>query len=64
MKTRSLLKDWQLREESLSCGVEQAALIADKVDGWMSVLKVPCDVHMALEACGRIEDPLIGDNTV
>lgn len=63
MKTRSLLKDWQLREEPLSCGVEQAALIADKADGWMSVLKVPCDVHMALEACGRIEDPLIGDNT-
>ena len=62
MKTISLLKDWLLREEPLSCGVEQAALVAGKTDGWMTVSKVPCDVHMALQACGKIDDPLVGDN--
>ena len=62
MKTRSLLKDWQLREEPLSCGIAQAHLVAEKIDGWMPVPAVPCDVHMALEACGRIGDPLVGKN--
>lgn len=62
MKTKSLLKDWLLREEPLSCGMEQAALVAQKTDGWMTVPKVPCDVHMALHNCGRIGDPLVGDN--
>ena len=63
MKTRSLLENWQLREEPLTCGMEQASLVAEKTEGWMTAPKVPCDVHMALEACGRIDDPLVGDNT-
>ena len=62
MKTKSLLKNWLLREEPLTCGMDQAASVAKKTDGWMTVSKVPCDVHMALQACGKIGDPLVGDN--
>ena len=62
MKTKTLLKDWFLREEPLSWGVEQARQVAEKTDGWITVPKVPCDVHMALERCGRMGDPLVGDN--
>ena len=63
MKTKSLLRNWQLREESLFCGPEQAALIAKKQDGWMQIDSLPCDVHMALGAAGKIGDPLVGDNS-
>ena len=63
MKTLSLLKDWTLREEPLSCGVQMAQLIARKEGDWMQVPTLPCDVHMALVDNGRMEDPLIGTNT-
>lgn len=63
MKTKSLLKNWRLREEMLSCGPEMAQLVAGKTDGWMKVSTLPCDVHMALADNGRIEDPLAGTNT-
>ena len=63
MKTKSLLKDWRLREEQLSCGPEMAQVVLNKQDGWMAVPTLPCDVHMALVDNGRMEDPLIGTNT-
>lgn len=63
MKTKSLLKDWRLREEWLSCGPEMAQAVQNKPDGWMQIPTLPCDVHMALVDNGRMEDPLIGTNT-
>jgi len=60
MKTKSLLKNWRLREEMLSCGPELAQLVAGKTDGWMQVPTLPCDVHMALVDHGRMEDPRNG----
>lgn len=63
MKTKSLLKEWQLREERLSCGAEMAQMIECKQAGWMDVPSLPCDVHMALVDNGRMEDPLVGGNT-
>ena len=63
MKTLALLKEWALREEPLSCGVQMAQLIQRKQEDWMQVSKLPCDVHMALVEHGRMEDPLIGANS-
>ena len=63
MKTISLLKDWQLREEPLHTSAEMAALVSAKREGWMEVPTLPCDVHMALKDAGRIEEPLVGLNT-
>ncbi|MBQ8249372.1 MAG: hypothetical protein IJY93_05755 [Clostridia bacterium] len=63
MKTISLLKDWQLREEALHCTAEMSTLVANKTDGWMNVPTLPCDVHMALKDAGRIKEPLISLNT-
>ncbi len=63
MKIRKLMESWQLRDEMLSCGPDQAAFVEQKTDGWMEVPSLPCDVHMALMAYGRIEEPLEGLNT-
>ena len=48
MKMKSLLQDWQLREEMLSCGPDMAPLICAKTTDWMHVASLPCDVHTAL----------------
>lgn len=63
MKMKSLLQDWQLREEMLSCGPDMAPLICAKTTDWMHVASLPCDVHTALVDAGKIEEPLIGRNT-
>ncbi len=63
MKTLSLLKEWVLREEPLSCDVQMAQLVQQKQENWMQVPTLPCDVHMALVDNGRMEDPLIGTNS-
>ncbi len=64
MRTISLMQDWRLREEPLFCGPENAMLVQNSADGWMTIPSLPCDVHMALQAAGRIDDPLVGDNSL
>ena len=63
MKTKSLLKNWTLREEPLTTTAEMATLVLNRTEGWMQVESLPCDVHMALEAAGRIEEPLTAGNS-
>lgn len=63
MKTISLLKDWQLREERLSSTKDLAAFVATKTDGWMGVESLPCDVHDVLIKEGKIEEPTVADNS-
>jgi len=63
LKHYSLLDNWTLREEPLSCPPELAPAILQKQEGWMSVPTLPCDVHMALMDAGRIGEPLEGGNS-
>ena len=63
MRTKFLLQNWTLREEPLTTTAEMAPLVLNKTDGWMQVESLPCDVHMALEAAGRIEEPLTAGNS-
>ena len=63
MLTKSLLKNWQLREEALNITAEDALNVLQKSDGWMDVKSLPCDVHMPLIEYGKIEEPLIADNS-
>ncbi len=63
MKSISLLKDWQLREEMLSTTAEMAPLVTKKTDDWMAIASLPCDVHQALMDASRIEEPTIAENS-
>ncbi len=63
MKTKKLTDNWLLRDEMLFCGPDQAGFVERKAEGWMEVPSLPCDVHMALLAHGRIEEPLEGLGT-
>jgi beta-mannosidase len=51
---------WQLRQEPLSKGGEQAAEILASVDGWLETT-VPCDVRMPLIEKNLIRDPAVAD---
>jgi len=63
MKTISLLKDWRLRDERLSCGPDMAQLVRNKKEGWMQVASLPCDIHVPLIEAGRIEEPTVAENS-
>ncbi|MBQ4120330.1 MAG: hypothetical protein IJD45_08085 [Clostridia bacterium] len=63
MLTKSLLQNWFLREEPLNITAKDYGSVLQKADNWMEVKSLPCDVHMPLIECGRIEEPLIADNS-
>ena len=58
----SLNGTWELRDESLACGPEQADCLTGEAAGWVST-PVPGDIHQGLMAAGRIRDPLVGLNS-
>lgn len=61
-KEISLNGDWELRDEIISCGLDRAAELSAKPDGWISA-PVPGDIHQALVAAGRIKEPLLALNS-
>lgn len=63
MRTKALMQDWQLREEPLFVGAQDAALVQMKTTDWMDVESLPCDVHVPLVQYGRIDEPLVGSNS-
>lgn len=63
MLTKSLMQNWQLREEPLAATAAEANRIVQKLDGWMEVKSLPCDVHMPLIEYGYIDEPLVADNS-
>ena len=54
---------WELRDEDLDCGAEDAPRILKLKRGWIPT-PVPGDVRQGLMAAGRIEDPLLGLNSL
>jgi beta-mannosidase len=54
--------DWELRDEVLSLGLDQAARLSCQEDGWITT-PVPGDIHQGLMAAGRIKEPLVGLNS-
>lgn len=56
-----LNKDWKLRAEDLSCGVESFKEISSKKEEWL-ITDVPCDIREPLIRDGLIEEPLDGLN--
>ena len=63
MLTKSLMQNWQLREEPLAATAAEANSIVQKLDGWMDIKSLPCDVHMPLIEYGYIDEPLVADNS-
>ncbi len=63
MITKSLIENWQLCEQSLNVTAEDFKTVLKKADGWMEIKSLPCDVCMPLIECGRIEEPLVADNS-
>lgn len=54
---------WELRDEDLDCGAEDAPRILKLKRGWIPT-PVPGDVRQGLIAAGTIEDPLLGLNSL
>jgi beta-mannosidase len=54
--------DWELRDEGLSLGLDQAAHLSRLEDGWITT-PVPGDIHQGLITAGRIKEPLVGLNS-
>lgn len=63
MLTKSLMKDWELCEQSLSVTAKDYQSVLKKAGGWMQIKSLPCDVHMPLLENGIIEEPLVADNS-
>jgi beta-mannosidase len=53
---------WELRDEILGLDLSSARHLTYLDDGWIPV-PVPGDIHQALVAAGRIEEPLLGLNS-
>ncbi len=63
MKEVLLNGQWELREESLPTGIQEASRIAGSTDRWIST-PVPGDIHQGLLAVGWIKEPLLGLNSL
>ena len=54
---------WDLRNEILTFGLQDAPRLSTLEDGWIPQ-PVPGDIHQGLMAAGQIKDPLLGMNSV
>jgi beta-mannosidase len=59
---RSLNGSWELTDRILTFPLANARALAEEAEGWIPA-PVPGDIHQALIAAGRIEEPLIGLNS-
>ena len=62
MRAYDLSAEWQLRQEALHCAASQQATVAERLEGWLAVPCLPCDVHVPLIEAGLIGDPVVADN--
>ena len=54
---------WELHEETLGCDLPStAARLTAAGEGWLAA-PVPGDIHQALLAAGKIQEPLLGLNS-
>jgi beta-mannosidase len=53
---------WDLRDETISSGLESARKLTAETSGWIDQ-PVPGDIHQGLIAAGRIKEPLVGLNS-
>lgn len=62
MKEYLLNGVWDMRDEPLACGPDQAGRLTAETGGWIEQ-PVPGDIHQGLIAAGRIKEPLVGMNS-
>ena len=60
---RSLNGAWELQDEILSYDEGSSRRLNDSTDGWIPT-PVPGDIHQGLVAAGRIDEPLLGLNSL
>ena len=63
MKSISLLENWALCDEDILVKAQDYKKVLAKKEGWLQVKSLPCDVHTPLIESGRIDQPLIADNS-
>lgn len=63
LSVRSLNGTCELTDRVLTYPPANARVLAGQAEGWIAA-PVPGDIHQALIAAGRIEEPLVGLNSL
>jgi len=61
MKRIMLTDNWRMREEPITRGPAEAALVAAQGEGWYENISLPVDARMPLIEHGVIGDPVLAD---